>query len=340
MASNHRPRPRAAAAALAVVSYAVVSLFLDSSSTSPEYYRRSLLRADEEEQGPPGEQIKVPVVYPWARDHALPLTTPPGEGGPADGGKETALFWHIPKSGGSTAKTYYRCLDKVVDVESRPDDILRGAEKGLVPSGAVDIIFSSYPDMAIANLFDPDHKARVLAMFRHPVDRLVSKFYYLQIATWERTYRPEWKEMDVLEWVEEHNMDNDHMVKKLAGKLQRMTATEADLALAKRTIQQRFVVGLMTDMAESLRRFDVVMGVDHKTVKYHECRDTYFGERNKVRNSNKHAKLEKGDPAWDLLAEKNSFDMQLYEYVLELYKQQKDLIDSLEPSAEISALVA
>ena len=74
-------------------------------------------------------------------------------------------------------------------------------------------------------------------------------FYYLQIATWEKTYRPEWKELDIMDWVNDVNIDNNHMVKKLAGKgPYKDEATELDLLRAKNTIHQRMIVGLMTDM--------------------------------------------------------------------------------------------
>ena len=40
----------------------------------------------------------TPVVYAWARDHLEPLAKTP------DPSTETVLLWHVPKSGGSTAK--------------------------------------------------------------------------------------------------------------------------------------------------------------------------------------------------------------------------------------------
>mmetsp|Transcript_29523 Transcript_29523/g.62212 ORF Transcript_29523/g.62212 Transcript_29523/m.62212 type:complete len:108 (-) Transcript_29523:668-991(-) len=58
----------------------------------------------------------------------------------------------------------------------------RASELGLVQSGLVDMIITSDIAYAIENLFDEYHKGRVVALFRHPVDRLVSKFYYLQKA--------------------------------------------------------------------------------------------------------------------------------------------------------------
>ena len=49
-------------------------------------------------------------------------------------------------------------------------------------------------------------------MFRNPVERLISKFYYLQVATWEVEYNPSWAEMGLVEWAENHNIDNDFYV--------------------------------------------------------------------------------------------------------------------------------
>lgn len=58
----------------------------------------------------------------------------------------------------------------------------RARKMGLVPSGLADMIITSDPEYAVSNLYDVNHKGRVLALFRHPVERLVSKFYYLQKA--------------------------------------------------------------------------------------------------------------------------------------------------------------
>jgi len=206
---------------------------------------------------------------------------------------------------------------------------MRLKHKGLVPSGQADLIFSSFPDLAIEHLYDEQHKARVLAMFRHPVDRLVSKFYYLQVATWENTYRPEWKDMDIFEWVQNHNADNNHMVKKLAGKGQTELADDIDLKRAKRTVWQRMIVGVTEEMEESIHRFNIIAGINDKSVKGRVCMKQFFGSSGKEkRNSVSYPKIEKGHPAWDYLAERNEFDIELYEMVLKLFKKQKELIDS------------
>jgi hypothetical protein len=153
--------------------------------------------------------LRAVGIYPWAEHNLVPLTEMP------DPDNETPLFWHIPKSGGTTAKAMYECLGMTlvnragalpqfghdhdeeliafkpfgkrgptyVNADSTTESgILHAEELGLVPSGLADIIITGVPQFAVSHLYDKDHKGRAFGIFRHPVERLVSKFYYLQIA--------------------------------------------------------------------------------------------------------------------------------------------------------------
>jgi len=334
------PKPKAAAAfVLGTCAIAAVLdqiPFLSYSEGPPtEGLRRSLQLSEKDNDAAAAESS---WMHPWAKTNLQPLRVTP------DPSKETVVFWHIPKSGGSTAKAIYRCLGKKIDIESQPKQVLQAKAAGLVASGKVEIIFSSFPEYAVSQLFDRSNKARMLAMFRDPVDRLISKFFYLQIAVWENTYRPQWKDMDILEWVQNHNSDNNHLVKKLAGKIQRDTATEEDLKLAKETLKNRFVVGLMNEMEESIHRFNTVIGIDEEDdAQNRKCMKSYFGAGVRKQNSNAHPKVEKDSPAYKLLAKQNNLDLQLYEYVVKLFKEQKDIIDLYEldmDHTKVTALAA
>lgn len=135
------------------------------------------------------------------------------------------------------------------------------------------------PAFAGEKLYSPSHPGRFLSLFRHPVDRATSMFYYLQSATWERTYRPEWASMTVLEWAQLPNMESDYMVHKLVNKSFGEKVTETDLIVAKELVRQRFVVGLMTEMEESVRRFHVVLGLDGEKGREKECMEEFFGKK-------------------------------------------------------------
>lgn len=313
---------------------------------------------------------------PWAQNNLVDVTDPPNPS------EETALFWHIPKSGGTTAKRLYECLGqtlanrlgadprfghdqdeeivifhpfatepdiKFVNVDTTTKSgILRAEKLGLVPSRKVDMIFSSDVMFAADHLFDPNHKGRILALFRNPVDRSVSKFYYLQTATWERTYRPEWQGMSIVEWATHHNLDENFIVKKIVGKKLSDPVDIGDLVVAKEIVRRRFIVGLMNDMEESIRRFNIILGLNYADEKGKSCRDQYFGSKEKQEvapgadaatgegktkaandmNSNPHPKVEEGSPEYNVIAERNALDMILFNYITLLYSEQKEIIDS------------
>lgn len=309
------------------------------------------------------------TLLPWAQHNLVDVNEQPNPE------KDTALFWHIPKSGGTTAKRLYECLGQVLanrlgasprfghdkDTEvvlfqpfpSAPDitfvnvdtttkkGILRAAEMGLVPSRKADIIFTMDVCFAADHLFDPGHRGRVFSLFRNPVDRSVSKFYYLQTATWERTYSPEWATMSIVEWATSHNHDENFMVKKIVGKNLLDPVDIGDLVLAKEIVRRRFIVGLMNDMEESIRRFNIILGLDLTNERGQQCMNDYFGPKDEKKangdlktkgndsmNSNPHPKVVAGSSEYQVIAQRNSLDMTLYNYITLLYEEQKQLVDS------------
>jgi len=333
------------------------------------------------------------TLPPWAHYNLRAVQHRP------DPSSETALFWHIPKSGGTTAKQLYQCMGKTLTIRIGVDPryghdqsdklvvfkplggkdwktvnvdtvsekgILRAEEMGLAASGKADIIFAMDVNFASSHLFDRLNKGRVLSIFRHPVDRLTSKFFYLQTATWERTYRPEWADMSVLEWAEKHNHDENFLVKKIVGKKLTEKATMADLIIAKEIVRRRFIVGLLDEMEESVHRFNVMLGVDESDDKTKECMTEVFGttkdesdksgeevdsvesqgdggdeEENTVEintNSNKHPQIVEGMPEYKVLAESNSLDMILYEYIRLLFKEQRSIINRHAREARLQRL--
>lgn len=147
------------------------------------------------------------------------------------------------------------------------------------------------------NLYDKKNKGRILALFRHPVERMVSKFYYLQIADWERGYRPDWKDLSLMEWIEKAELKDDNLiVRKLVEKSYNEPIDETDLMHAKAILRRRVVVGLMNQMEESVHRFNIVLGIDESLENNRQCMDEYFGKSKDkssggVKNSNKHPKV-------------------------------------------------
>ena len=137
----------------------------------------------------------------------------------------------------------------------------------LIPSHAADIIFTHDISAAIHHLgFDPINQGRALALFRNPVERLVSKFYYLQNADWESGYRPHWKNITVVQWAEsdKNYAESNYMVQMLSGKPWTDPVTQDDLPRAKQLLRDHFIVGLLDHIEESFTRFNIVMSRTRK----------------------------------------------------------------------------
>ena len=118
------------------------------------------------------------------------------------------------------------------------------------------------------------------------------------------------------------------MVKKLAGKRMNDVVDEEDLQLAMRTLKSRFVVGLMDNMEESIHRFNTILGIDETLETSNDCMDQYFGHGTLKSNSNSHPKVSEGSQAWKALAEANPLDIKLYEFIIQLFEEQRELIES------------
>lgn len=119
---------------------------------------------------------------------------------------DSNFFFHIPRSGGSTIKEIAgKCLRKTlasevgvrdghhedvmlqvvefdqakyVNVDTTSiDGLHRSANLGLAASKLADMMSSSYFE-EVGMLFDLEHKGRAMTIFRHPIERAVSHYYY------------------------------------------------------------------------------------------------------------------------------------------------------------------
>ena len=294
-----------------------------------------------------------------------------------DRDSETPFFWHVPKSGGTTLQRMYFCMGftlanevggnpkfdsdrtridvispwsdnpgKVINVDiTSQEGITEAKNRGFLthtPHPHLDLMSTQEFKFATTTLFSPKHKGRMFALFRHPIDRAVSKFYYLQKATWESTYNERWKSMTLEKWAERDRGENNWMVRMLVGKSNRDVLTTEDLELAKEIIRTKFVVGLMDSFDESVHRFNVLLGVDESDAHNEQCigqftsseGDSHVASNRKVIakknqwNSYSHPDVEFGSPAWVSLSKIHFFDILLYRYVTELFAEQKAMFDA------------
>uniref|UniRef100_A0A7S4V8J3 Sulfotransferase domain-containing protein n=1 Tax=Ditylum brightwellii TaxID=49249 RepID=A0A7S4V8J3_9STRA len=272
------------------------------------------------------------------------------------GRKNTPLYWHIPKAGGTSVRDFYRdeecygfvwaascpqgaqCLGMtklkldsnipLVDTDSM-EGLKHSKSLELVQSGFADIISATRAYDATDILFDPIHQGRMFAIFRHPVERAVSMFYYLQQATWESTYNPMYKDITIHDYARSSVTDDNWMVRSLAGKADSPGAplTERDLDVALEIVRRKCVVGLLSNMEESVDRFSSYFnfrkrGMQLNVKKNPKCKE-YLKSGS---NTNSHPPLQEGSETWRLLEQKNGADMILYREAERIFKEQKLLI--------------
>mmetsp|Transcript_18033 Transcript_18033/g.20858 ORF Transcript_18033/g.20858 Transcript_18033/m.20858 type:complete len:374 (-) Transcript_18033:590-1711(-) len=261
---------------------------------------------------------------------------------------QTALYWQIPRSGGTTLKYIMgTCLNLVqasrtsvdyCDVEvndlhichtrfgayvnADPSDnhgIQRANDLGLVPSGFANVIVSSR-FLHAASLFDRDHTARAFTVIRDPMERTVSTFYYLQEAHWERNYNVKYKSMTLMEYLKGDDVASNWMVRWLTGKHSDAVLTEKDLDFAEEILKRKFLILLTDEMKVSIDRLIKYMGWNVKE-EDKACIEENVSKISK-HNEHLHPNIQVGTDEYNVMKEMNHLDIKLYDYALGLFSVQ------------------
>ena len=202
---------------------------------------------------------------------------------------------------------------------------------------------------ATGYLFTRENKAMLFALLRHPVERAVSQFYYLQGATWgkwsfhscpaivafpslteliEPTYNTMWASMTLMDYIQSDFVESDWMVRFLVGK-PTGPVDEHDLNEAKSILRDKCWIGLQNRMNESVNRFGAIFRWNQHP-KWSSCVDEFQGSR-KRSNSNAQKQVVKRDrEEWDILAQINALDMKLFAYAHQLYNEQGRMYFSIQ----------
>ena len=205
-----------------------------------------------------------------------------------------------------------------VDVTT-PEGIAHAAQLGFAASPALtDVMFTPLlVDGANALL---NRNGRLFSVFRHPVLRVVSNFYYLQNAIWEPTYNEVFATWTIDDYAKSEVAESNWMVRSLLNKMVgRMEPS--DILVAKETLKQKCLVGLIDDMEGTIRRFHDYFGFGSDDSL--DCALQNFS-RNKSgsSNSHEHPQLDPTSETWAILSKKNQLDIELFKYAQQLFVEQ------------------
>jgi hypothetical protein len=187
----------------------------------------------------------------------------------------------------------------------------------LIGSGLADITVSSLLYEA-SSLFSDRHRGRLFTIFRHPVERAVSLFHYVQDTQWRRrqSYQKELSELTIEEYFESGLAENNWMTRFLVNEPTKAELTIEDLNLAKEILRRKCLVGLLSEKGESFARFERYFGFQVKNSVQKECHEKKLQWA--WSQKHRHDVVEENTPLWDLIMTHNLYDMQLYRYASEV----------------------
>jgi len=175
-------------------------------------------------------------------------------------------------------------------------------------------------------VFTPTRRARLFILLRHPVERAISKYFYIKIATWERNYKPEAKNMTLLEYADSGLCYNNWVTRRLVNKMQGIL-TDGDLEVAKGILKRKTLVLLLDDMDGSIKRMRSFFGWNTESLdpEQQNCLNEFTHDNPLNVNINKGNVLA-GSQEWEAVKEKNLMDLELYIYAKELYQLQEQMV--------------
>eukprot|EP00957_Ditylum_brightwellii_P152509 11608517-Ditylum_brightwellii.AAC.1 len=154
-----------------------------------------------------------------------------------------------------------------VDVSTR-DGLQRASALGFGHANMAEVMFSPYLYKAAAVFEGPTYRGRAFGLFRDPVDREISRFYYKRVAKHEdeTTYQPDLNFITIAKYSLTGFWEGNAVVRMLADCKEGQKPRSEDLELAMEIVRRKILVGLMDRMEESLN-FDEQWYMDCRTNK-------------------------------------------------------------------------
>lgn len=263
----------------------------------------------------------------------------------------TPLLWTIPFSGSTvTEEVFGQCLHLVqtsdlgvfnghdsddslsvqqirghsyVNVDTTTEAGIQHAnELDLVKSGISDVISTPLLHDVVRDLFDASHQGRAFVVLRNPIDRAMATYHYL---TTGRFHGPDGETLDqlssktLLEYAESEFCDDNWLTRTLVNKPQGKLG-QKDLNLAKGILRRKAIIGLYSDLATSLQHFVGVFGWDAPS-SWNGCAADLI-DRAYAREQDGFPRLGTDEPAYAQIQKKNKFDLELYDFAVQLRYQQ------------------
>jgi len=219
------------------------------------------------------------------------------------------------------------------------EGLQKAKEVGLISSGLADVVVSPYFQEATTTLFEnTDKKARFFTVMRHPVEKVVSKFYFLKKTSIDSGKNAWIQNMSLLEYINSDYLESNFMVRNLINKKTEILSRD-DIEAAKQILAKKFLVGLSDKMSETMERIRLYFdwqAADHMRLgmmhRAEDCKAQYLKESHVQSHKVDYNPLDESSEEWQILWKKNWADLALYEYVSEVLFKEQGLMFPYEAS--------
>lgn len=272
---------------------------------------------------------------------------------PYDYRNEIPFFWQIPNSGSIMQSVMTACTHLVLASNSgdasnsEPETLSKvnvqgheyvnvnlghatgishASDLGLSASGLADVLVSPHLHYASKLLFDDKHKGRAFTILRHPIERALSTYHVLQ----SHSTNEELKNMSIEDYVNSQYVETNWLTRFLVNRRQDGVIGYEQVALAKEVLRRKFLIGLYDHFEESIYRVEAFYGWEITAPPgragaaklCHENMIKNARDRDKVDYDFMNSRIQYGDENYKILKEKNRYDLEVYWYAVELFKEQ------------------
>jgi hypothetical protein len=244
--------------------------------------------------------------------------------------QESIFYFIVPKSNGGKMKSILtRCFnlrrtEKVQDPESLEyiggvlnidtqtrAGLAAARANDVLGTGLVDVIATSYFLEGIM-LYNQQHRGRAFTILNHPVHRVENLYL-------SRKDNDESAGLSIMEYLLSTRHIDNWVVRSLTNdKLGKLT--EKHLAIAKGILARKFLIGIAEYVEDTIKRLEMYYQLDNLS---EECVQRYI---KKLEGTNSTSTIVRGSEEWNLIAGRESYDMMLYYYALELFAKQASTI--------------
>ena len=223
---------------------------------------------------------------------------------------DVPVYWHVPRTAGLTVSNILKqCLGLVTSSSE-------GSEP--IQYGGASVIFTHSFDNLTPHVGE-SHMGRAFALFRNPVNRVASMFYYHQQES-ARLGEQELMSMNLLDYARSDLIERNWMVKTLLNQIENSFTLE-DLEAAKDILRRKVLVGIFEIFDDSLARFENYFQWTPNA----QIRSCQLEHSQNNDNRSNQFMPQPGSEEYELLKSANWADMELYEYAKVLFEEQSQL---------------